>query len=194
MMKKINNNQGITMTELIISILVFSIIMMATTSIFTPMLRGFLRASHLSEANTIMDNVAAVMLTDLTMADRIRLPDAITGSPEPATDGENDIWINFNLFNHTRFTAVDGRIFRDLDEDDDLSDLDNLDEDTLRKKIFDEGFYRNYAVGFEWEIDDGLVILTIFVSLDFDGLQWERSRVYTVRPMELRVVEDDGDD
>ena len=68
MMKGVFNKRGVTLTEMIVAIAVFSIMVVAVTTVFAPMMNTFRRANNLAEANTLLDNIAAIMLADLNSA------------------------------------------------------------------------------------------------------------------------------
>ena len=62
------NSRGLTLLELIIAMLVLSIIMTVAFSMFAPMFRAYERANNLAEVNSLMDNVAALIIDDLANA------------------------------------------------------------------------------------------------------------------------------
>jgi prepilin-type N-terminal cleavage/methylation domain-containing protein len=190
MLKPVINKKGVTMMELIVSILVFTIIMAAATSIFAPMLRGFQRANNLAEANTIMDNIATFILDDIRRADTPRPQEPIyyftlrenappAPSPPPTTDpvsGNARLHIIYNPLpvSNIVYEAIDGRIWR-------------AHRGNEAIPLFDDGFYRGTEVTFSWEWfrsgpKNGLVELTLSISHP-DG--WQRDRVYTARPLGL---------
>ncbi|MCL2602954.1 MAG: prepilin-type N-terminal cleavage/methylation domain-containing protein [Defluviitaleaceae bacterium] len=172
-MKHLNNKKGVTLMELIVAILVFSIIMAATTSIFGPMLNSFRRANNMAEANTIMNDLVTLIFSDVRSA--VENPGLTTPNAINLQIGDtlnNDILsINTQRFGVITFGVEDGQITRTVNNEPII--------------FMDDGFYRGLAViGFNWEwhLDSGLFELEIEVTHP-DG--WERTRTYTTRPLGL---------
>jgi prepilin-type N-terminal cleavage/methylation domain-containing protein len=63
--KKLKNRKGMTLTELLVGIAVFSILMLTVTTVFMQMVRLQQRAVAMSELNTLVDNVANPIISDL---------------------------------------------------------------------------------------------------------------------------------
>jgi type II secretory pathway pseudopilin PulG len=177
-MNRFRNNKGITLVELIVAMLVFTVITTAVASVFAPMLMGFRRVNEMAEINAILDNVAIIILNDIHSAVRI----------EPAESNSNVA--SLNIFYDDPFND-------DFDFDSDDLPLPNveyrIDANIIMRltprsippselPIFDENFYRNNTVSFRWEVDDGLFILTVTID-HLDG--WQRTRTYTARPLGL---------
>jgi hypothetical protein len=170
------------MVELIVAILVFTVIMAATTSVFAPMLEGFRRANNLAEANTLLDNLAAHMLADINSAVYVSSfglasPSPIEGTPS-LVPGAGAFTIRTPRI-ITYSINVNGHIMRDIP---------SCVLDTGPQPLFAEGFYRG-AIGarveeieWSWEPSNGLVEVTITLS-HADG--WAHQRTYTTRPVGL---------
>jgi len=67
----ISGNNGFTMMELIVSMIVLSLILIAVTAVLAPVLQTFERANNLAEANTLLDNLSTIVLNDVTNATAI---------------------------------------------------------------------------------------------------------------------------
>jgi len=67
-LRRIFDAKGMTLIELVVSVLVLSVIMIAVTSVFAPILRTFERANNLAEANTLLDNISALVMEDVACA------------------------------------------------------------------------------------------------------------------------------
>lgn len=73
MMKLLKNKHGMTMIELIVGMLVFSIIAISVSTILVPTLRAYAKANDLAEINTLLDNLSAEILDDISRADKVTL-------------------------------------------------------------------------------------------------------------------------
>ena len=144
--------------------MVISLIMVAVTTVFGPMLNAFRRNNRLAEANPMMDNIAMLMLDDLTGANSI------------SNDGDADTGDVLTI-THTAYTVhyrlYNGEIQRNIPE----SDLPGF------RPLFDVGFYRGNDINFEWETDGEYFTLTLTLTSSFDN--WTRTREYTVRVVGL---------
>ncbi|MCL2499915.1 MAG: type II secretion system GspH family protein [Defluviitaleaceae bacterium] len=159
MIKRTLNTKGVTLMELIVAMLVFSIIMAAATSAFAPMLNAFRRANNFAEANTLMDNLAMHVLADINNAIRIDTDKMSIHTPSP---------IYYDEF--------EGFLMRDTSPD-----RDNPNP----LYVLDRGFYRNIRIDeFYWDEDSpGLISVTFVIEHITDG--WKRERTYTARPVGL---------
>ncbi|MCL2052055.1 MAG: type II secretion system GspH family protein [Lachnospiraceae bacterium] len=66
--KKFKDNRGLTLVELIVGMFIFSIVTAATLSILMPMIRTMKRANEIAEYNTLFDNIANLIVSDLKKA------------------------------------------------------------------------------------------------------------------------------
>ena len=62
---RILNCKGVTLIELIVAVMVLAVITIAMTAVFAPMLRTFERANNFAEVNTLLDNVAAYVMSEV---------------------------------------------------------------------------------------------------------------------------------
>jgi len=80
------NNKGITLIELIVAMVVMMVIITAVTAIFIPILQTFQRANNYAEVNALMDNIAAIIMDDISSATEFpttpALPPVIAGRPD----------------------------------------------------------------------------------------------------------------
>jgi len=67
----ISKNDGFTMMELIVSMVVLSLILIAVTAVLAPVLQTFERANNLAEANTLLDNLSTIVMNDIANATSI---------------------------------------------------------------------------------------------------------------------------
>ena len=67
MSKKIaKNNQGVTLVELVIAVMLLSIITASVSAVFLPILRLQRRSVEVAELNALMDNIANPIINDLS--------------------------------------------------------------------------------------------------------------------------------
>jgi prepilin-type N-terminal cleavage/methylation domain-containing protein len=165
---RLADQQGVTMIELIISIVVISIITVAVTTVFSPMLRTFQRAHSIAEANAMMDSIAMLMLDDINNAVRIATPPA-----------KNVITIEKP--NYTVTYTVAGGIIMQTFTAPGVAAVPPF-------PLFDAEFYRRKTVSFEWTINNGIITLSLRVDgpTELIGTAWHRTREYVTRPLGLR--------
>jgi len=154
--KKVFNKKGLTLMELIVSIGVLSIIIVAVSASLTPLLHTYMRANSFAEANTLLDNIATLMLNEINNAVELRLDDA-----------DNDFVIR-------GIHEIEYRIEEGI--------LEWFNEEHNRwDQLLDGNFYGGSDLEMEWLLEDGLVTLT--VRLIAEG--WELERDYVAKPKHL---------
>jgi prepilin-type N-terminal cleavage/methylation domain-containing protein len=169
--KRALDSKGVTMMELIVAMLVFSVIMAATSAVFAPILRSFIRANNLAEANTMLDNLSAIILADINNASGVTLP--AIGIDPPGGDTANGDTLTINAGFVIEYDVNGGgHVIRNTPFG--------------SGPVLDPRYYRDAWVSFSWEWDpedpNGLVALTFTVSHP-DG--WTHTRTYAARPMGL---------
>jgi prepilin-type N-terminal cleavage/methylation domain-containing protein len=174
MNKRISNTKGVTMMELIVAMLVFSIIMAAAMSVFAPMLTAFRRANNFAEANTLLDNLAMHVMADIN--------NAVGNNGIPRTsDDDEDLIIRTPA--QIRYYVEEGHLWREV------SAINEGNWVTVREPVLPAGFYHNHSVrisSFNWVWHpSGLVEVTFEITHTTDG--WARERTYTARPVGLVV-------
>jgi len=165
-MRIFRNKKGITLVELMVSMLLFTIIAAAVSAILMPMLNSFARANELAECNTLLDSVANVITRDLSKA-----------TEEIGALGTNILSITVNSVNDVRYLIPE--------------DPDSEYRGLLLKNgvpVFAKSFYKNKSVGIICARDDtaarGVVYkLTVIILSDKYGEMIRRD--YTVRPLAL---------
>jgi len=143
--KMLSGNKGVTLVELIVSMFVLSLIMVAVTTVFAPMLRTYERANNLAEANTLLDNISVLVMDDIANATSITQTGAV-----------------FAVVTTHRITyeVVDGVLTRSA-----------LSSDQI--PVLDPGFYRNSRIEAGLASTGGLVTLTLRL-ISNDGWELER--------------------
>ena len=173
----VGNQRGITMMELVVSLVVISLIMVAVTTVFSPMLLTFRRANNFAEANPMMDNVAMLILDDLIAATGIIPPTVEAGNPNndilsiQKSTHQVQYWVGPFAYD-SNFPLIGRRIPEDLAPG---------GVPPHWREIFAPEFYNGklFTFSWHWYQDTGLVRLTIYLDSP-DG--WSRYRTYTVRP------------
>ncbi|MCL2203041.1 MAG: type II secretion system GspH family protein [Defluviitaleaceae bacterium] len=153
----LTNRRGVTLMELIVSLVVISLIMIAVTTVFSPMLRAFQRNHALAEANTMLDNIAMLIMDDVNNAVDIQ-----------GAGGAMLITSN----THTVIYTIDGGGTRGH---------------ILRNghRLFDAQYYRGNTLSFSWSTDTsgGVAIVTLTLTVYGAEEGWHRTRTYTARPL-----------
>jgi len=169
------NNKGFTLLELILSMVVLSLIMIAVTAVFVPMLRTFERANNLAEANTLLDNLSALIMEDVTSATSFS---ADPGTSVIDVHGEiNDvIFIVRTSYFIEYYVDSEGILCRRAPG--------------LNGPVLQKDFYKYRGEGTVFSIDatgsvnDGVVSITLTLTADFG---WSLTREYSARPVGLAV-------
>lgn len=107
MIKLLKNKNGMTMIELIVGMLVFSIIAISASTILVPTLRAYAKANDLAEINTLLDNLSAEVLDDISRATEVTITN--TGI---APDTNTEIKIKTNV-NTVTYDATSGLLCMD---------------------------------------------------------------------------------
>ncbi|MCL2719527.1 MAG: type II secretion system GspH family protein [Lachnospiraceae bacterium] len=119
--KMLNNNQGLTLVELMVGIMIFAVITTSAMSIFAPMLRTMLRATEIAEYNTLFDNIANIIVSDLASSTAgpvlsgadVRLNPGGTLEDFTWTNGQDLLWLTINFPQAVVYTADgDGVLLR----------------------------------------------------------------------------------
>ncbi|MCL1862443.1 MAG: prepilin-type N-terminal cleavage/methylation domain-containing protein [Defluviitaleaceae bacterium] len=155
--------KGVTLIELVVAMLVFTIIMATATAVFAPMLRAFSYANSIAEANTLMDNVATLILHDLTSATDI----------EPQYgDISNDV-LEITTFRTINFYLDNGILRR--------RDMHINPPDS--QPLLDSGFFTgDIETNISWQVFyPNIVELTI--AMTNHRWSWSRERIYVARPV-----------
>ncbi|MCL2254515.1 MAG: prepilin-type N-terminal cleavage/methylation domain-containing protein [Lachnospiraceae bacterium] len=164
-MKKLYKcNKGLTLVELMVSLAVFMVVITTVTAVLIPIPRLYARSVELSEWNTLLDNVANVMIADLSRATESLIINV--GFPPDI------ILINIENID-IPYTVVDGILIRD------------------GLQVLPREYYRDRSVSFELRNTDlegnalpfESYILNVRIISNRDGSVMERD--YAVRPLVL---------
>jgi len=168
--------------ELVVAILVFSIILVATTSVFQPILQAHLRSTDFAEANTLLDNIATLVMESVNNSQGFAQPEGRLGvsinppDPNSALYGltQRDYW--------EVGTTAQGMTFR-INSGGVLEWRIDGPGGTPGNwySVIDPGFYVNKNLLIGWTSDSGLV--TVIIRLEHDQGWWQMERAYAARPL-----------
>lgn len=162
-MTTVLNKNGFTLLELIVSIMVLSLIMIAITTVFTPALQAFSRANNLAEANTLLDNVATLVMDDV-----INATEVIPGT------GTFTVKASHNFLYYTNGEGILCRSMPGYDSP-------VLPRDYYKYK--GQGSEQTvFSVTASCAVRDGLVTITLTLTSDSG---WSLTRDYTAKPVGL---------
>ncbi|MCL2617597.1 MAG: prepilin-type N-terminal cleavage/methylation domain-containing protein [Defluviitaleaceae bacterium] len=183
MVRKVRRcRKGVTLMELVVAILVFSIILVATTSVFQPILQAHLRSTDFAEANTLLDNIATLVMESVNNSQGFAQPEGRLGvsinppDPNSALYGltQRDYW--------EVGTTAQGMTFR-INSGGVLEWRIDGPGGTPGNwySVIDPGFYVNKNLLIGWTSDSGLV--TVIIRLEHDQGWWQMERAYAARPL-----------
>jgi prepilin-type N-terminal cleavage/methylation domain-containing protein len=191
-MKLILGNKGVTLIELIMAMLVMAIIMIAATSVFAPMLQAYQRANNFAEANTLLDNISAIIMSDVANATEIThpitLPPIITPPtpppplpPIPALTPLFRIKTSHYIDYYIDATGIIWRNIPGWSAGDDIP-IELLPRHYYKFRGAETVFSVTATTGLTNEDEEGTVVLTLQIA-SIEG--WTRDRTYTARPLGL---------
>ena len=92
--KLIKNKKGLTLMELIVGMLMFTIIAITLSVILAPILSAYTRANDFAEYNALLDNIANQIISDLSQSRDLskEIPPVINPRFIPSTDPEAGGW------------------------------------------------------------------------------------------------------
>ena len=177
--KTLNNKKGMTLMELIVGIMMFTIISIAVSMMLAPILSSFTKANDFAEYNALLDNIANHLINDISQS---------TSGPV-FTEGdwaEDDHGIFLTVFTQNRVIryAVMGGILQ-------REGLD-ADNNTLLFDVFSEDFYRRKLVSFMIETDETTDITAYFITVrltERGNVGFEIQRQYAVRPLIMNQID-----
>jgi len=182
--KIIKNKKGLTLMELIVGILMFTIISVTVSMVLAPILSAYTRANDFAEYNALLDNIANHLINDLSQS--TEPPDFNNGWTDPANPARDEFLTITTQNRIIHYAVTDGILQREgvIDEDGDL----------VRRwfDVFSEDFYKRKLVSFmiEEETDETTAdvtayILTVRLTEARGAAPFEIERQYAVRPLIL---------
>jgi len=156
------DKKGVTLIELLVAMVVLAIIATSATLVILPIYRLYERSNNLAEANTILDNISALIMEDVANATFI----------QQGTAQQN----NTNTFTiKTTYDIVYS-----------INDTGNVIRDGLSgpRPVLDAGYFKNKSItSVRCQLAGGVV--RIEITLEDDDGGWTRTREYTARPVGL---------
>ena len=97
MRKYLKNNKGITLVEVIVSMVIFSIIFTSVTAILVAFTRNFAFINELSETNAMLDNLTREMLSDIREAQSIEISSSEITIEKKSSEKKSSYYVVYDL-------------------------------------------------------------------------------------------------
>ena len=163
--KRVLNSKGMTLMEMIMSIMVLSLIITAVASVFSPVLRFYERANNLAEASALIDSISALVMGDVANAVGVKPG---LGAFTISTPYNVEYYSDGNGVLCRRAPGFDGAV---------------LQRDFYKYKGL-SGDETVFSVAADCEFDENTGLVTIALTLTAgDGLELTRS--YAAKPIGL---------
>jgi len=184
MIKAFKNKKGMTLMELIVGMIMFSIIAVSVSMALAPTLFAYMRANDFAEYNALLDNIANQIVGDLTLATKTPIFDEDTQTLTISTRGRMVTYqVNDGVLQRLREVRGDR-------EDD---DGEPLDDEFIYDDVFSRDFYKRKELEIELTLpndpDANTFILTIRLTstatMASTGQGFTIDREYLVRPLML---------
>ena len=144
MIKVLLNKKGTSLMEILVGSLMFALLAVTVSTVLTPMIMAMTRANDLAEYNTLLDNVANQITSDITQA------------IAPLELGQNTITIITNKGTLTyclRNEKTNGGI------------LQIIEGENPARDVFSPGFYKHKLISFSAEYDEEKQLYTLTVTV-----------------------------
>ena len=194
MKKLLKCKKGLTLIELIVGIVMFSIIAIAISTALAPTLFSYMRANDFAEYNALLDNIANQMINDLSQSTDKPVFDDTAGAGGWAIDNSGRLTITTNIRVITySLRQADVRVIDNIGGVLQKEGI-NTDGDLEFFDVFSEDFYKRKSLSFMLEDVPGTVpayTLTLRLRENSNlGNIFEISREYAVRPLMLEQLDD----
>lgn len=157
--------KGMTLVELIVGVMIFTVITTIASAVLAQMVRVYSQSNELAELNTLLDNVANHIVSDIS--------NATTPLVNIGIDNEITVVIDTNTITYT--VAGDGTLLRSAGG-------------AAPIPILPKTFYKNKSVGFVLNLSPSgtgtAYMLTVTIHSDHNGSPII-SRDYAIRPLAL---------
>ena len=177
------NNKGMTLIELLVGLFVFSVIAVAVLTVLVSSLGAYMRARDYAEVNTLMDNLSALVMDEISGM----TPNPPLAESEPPDEKDGDVRTIFT----TRYIVYS---IHEADPPHDTRrilmwerEVDDGSGTRVRAPVLESNFYRTISLDdaeIDVDEDKGIVTLTLTVTPGNRGTPITRS--YTARPVGLQ--------
>ena len=138
------NKKGTSLMEILVGILLFALLAITVSAVLTPMIMALKRATDLAEYNTLLDNVANQITSDITQA------------IAPLELEQNTITIittkgtlTYNLRNETANGGI----------------LQIIESQNPARDVFPPGFYKHKLISFSAKFDEEKQLYTLKITI-----------------------------
>ena len=180
---RIMDNKGMTLIELLVGLFVFSIIAVSVLTVLVSSLGAYMRARDYAEVNTLMDNLAALVMDEVAGMTP-NPPESISAPPDPIPGDVCTIFTTRYIVYSVHEANPPNDTRKILMWERELDDGFGTRE---RSPVLEANFYRTISLSdAELDVDEatGIVTLTLTVIPGSRGAAISRS--YTARPVGLQ--------
>ena len=154
----LKNKKGMTLIEIVVGSLLFSMVVITVSAVLAPMMTAYMRANNIAEYNTLMDNIGNMIVSDIAQASEVT-----PGNPLVLVIQGTEVY----------YTVENGILQRG----DSLTDPYD---------VFPSGYYRGKAIDFNVEQTPPGYTVSVTVSSPGGGVGASSAvltRDYAVRPL-----------
>lgn len=164
MIKILKNKKGMTLMEVVVGMLTFSIIVISVTIVLPSILGAYDKANDLAEINTMLDNLTFEMLSDLSDATEATVSDtAITIKTNRKT-----VTYSIGAGDNAGLLLKDGRAI--------------LEKSYYKGKTVKVEYYNEDSTKLEGTVSKSIIVKMILLS---DSASVMATRDYAVKPLGL---------
>ena len=190
--KIMNNKKGLTLMELIVGLLMFSIIAVAVSMSLAPTLFAYMSANDFAEYNALLDNLANNITSELSQATSVETFNNNVWMINNA-DVNDLLFLEFETNSRVVRFAVRNGVLRQEGLAREPDGLGGFTSVPRYFDVFSSDFYKNKEVAFRLTADDPTaptsftlsVRLTSTAPIASTGQGFEIERDYTIRPLML---------
>ena len=191
-MQVLKSKKGMTLMELIVGLVIFSVISVSLSILLAPMLFSYMRANDFAEYNALLDNIANQLISDLSNS--IEEPDFVPNAWVVDHSGGLTITMLTRTVKYTVRNTVPGTggVLQ--------REGVNAAGAVVRVDVFSEDFYKRKIVSFRLRQDTAIdpltgYILTVRLRENSNlGNLFEIEREYAVRPLMLNQAEQEDEE
>jgi type II secretory pathway component PulJ len=188
--KIFKNKKGMTLMELVVGMVMFTIISITISMLLAPILSAYTRANDFAEYNALLDNIANEIINDISQSTAPPVFTAGSGDDGFAQDNDGIFLRITTPSGIIRYAVIGGVLQREgLWQARDEYGLPVGAPIPRFDDVFAEDFYKRKTVSFNWEADTDPNVYTLTVRLTenrgWGAASFEIQRDYAVRPLML---------